>query len=67
MPEQWVFSEYEAATKEVTRLIAATRQWFHLETTIWSNMWRAYGYEHQHEATYHDMTPDYLAEFRWSQ
>ena len=50
--------EYEAATKEVPRLDAATllpitRQWFRIGTTIWSDMWRAYndldqnGYGHQ--------------------
>ena len=38
--------EYEAATKEVLYLDAATllpitRQWFCLRTTIWSDMWRA--------------------------
>ena len=58
VPEQWVFGEYEAATKEVQRLDAATllpitRKWFRLGTTIWFDMWRVdnildhNGYEHQ--------------------
>ena len=41
VPEQWVFGEYEAATKEV--MLPITRQWFRLGTiTLWSNMWMAY-------------------------
>ena len=78
VPEQWVFCEYEAATKEVLRLDAATllpitRQWFCLRTY---NDLDLNGYEQQtinhkpcrrHRSINRNMALDYLAESRWSQ